>query len=222
MTLDSSFSLIHRTLGPQSGEPPYPGLLLLHGRGSSETDLLELGPALDSRLFVVSARAPFQFGPGAYYWYDLEASLAGRPSKESIEHSLELVRLLMGQSVEAYSLDPGRFYVGGFSMGAAMSLSALLMYPDLVAGAVALSGYLPIYSNLAWRSADVAGKFIFQAHGTLDDVLPIQFARMTRDYLSEFPISLEYHEYPTGHMVGPQESHDAASWMQARLDGDRS
>ena len=51
--------LVHRTIAARVGEPPHPVLLLLHGRGADEADLLGLAPHLDPRFFVVSARAPY-------------------------------------------------------------------------------------------------------------------------------------------------------------------
>ena len=211
---NTEFSLIHKIAAPRVGAAPYPGLLLLHGRGSNEDDLLALGHELDPRLLVVSARAPHILGPGAYYWYDLEASLAGRPSRDSIEPSIGLIEQLMTQSVERYQIDPARFFVGGFSMGGAMTAATMLMHPERVAGGLILSGYVPIHSNLPWKLEDAAGMPVFQAHGTFDDVLPIEFGRMSRDFLTQTPVDLTYREYPIGHTVAPQELADAATWMR--------
>lgn len=210
--------LSHKTFPPSTGTPPHPALLLLHGRGSNEDDLLALGPALDPRLFVISARAPYTFGPGAHYWYDLEASMIGRPSNESIEPSLGAIRDLITRSIEEYPVHASRFFVGGFSMGGAMTAATLLSYPRLVAGALILSGYVPVQAGLQWKPKEAAGKPVFEAHGTFDDVLPIQFGRMSRDFLAtQTRVNLTYREYPIGHFVSPDELKDAASWMQDHL-----
>ncbi len=206
-------SLFHKTLPASQGSPPYPGLLLLHGRGSNEDDLLSLGPQLDNRLAVVSARGPFALGPSSYYWYDLEASLAGRPSKDSIENSLQLVSDLLHEMVERYQVDPQRMLVGGFSMGGAMAAAAILTLPRQVYGGLILSGYLPIHSNLDFKPEEAAGHPIFQAHGTQDSVLPVELGRMTRDYLAKTPLDLTYREYPIGHEVSAAELADARAWV---------
>ncbi|HZT96298.1 MAG TPA: alpha/beta fold hydrolase [Chloroflexota bacterium] len=211
---DRPDALFHLSIAPKVGSLPYPGLLLLHGRGRNETDLLSIGPYLDPRLFVVSARAPFTLMPGSYYWYDLEASLAGRPSSESIQFSLEAVSRFLDQIVPAYGLDPSRLFIGGFSMGAAMSAASALMFPDRVAGAIVLSGYLPIHAELPYRPQECQGHPIFQGHGTLDDVLPVELGRMTRDYLLRTPVDLTYREYVARHEVPPQELTDASEWMR--------
>lgn len=209
--------LIHKVLRPSQGSPPHPGLLLLHGRGSNEDDLLPLGPQLDPRLLVVSARAPFELARDAYYWYDLEASLAGRPSKESIEYSLHLVRRLLEDMVSRYEVDSSRNYVGGFSMGGAMAAAAVLTLPREVRGALIFSGYLPIHSNLNFKPDEVPGHPVFEAHGTLDGVLPVEVGRMTRDYFAKTGVDLTYREYPIAHEVSGEELADASDWMNRTL-----
>jgi phospholipase/carboxylesterase len=148
--------------------------------------------------------------------------MVGRPSRESIQHSLGLVSGFIASVAEEYSIDPKRFYVGGFSMGGAMAAATLLTLPDLVAGGLVLSGYVPLHSGLEWRLQDVAGKPLFQAHGTLDDVLPIQYGRMSRDFLAGTPVELTYREYPIGHTVAPVELADAAAWMRGTLDREQA
>lgn len=212
--------LFHRTIPASSGEPPHPALLLLHGRGSNEEDLLPLGPRLDPRLYVISARAPHAMGPAAYYWYDLEASMSDHPSRESIEGSLDAIGRLMDEARDTYPIDPEQLFVAGFSMGGAMTAAALLSFPERVAGAVILSGYVPVQAGLPWRPSEAVDIPVFQAHGTLDDVLPIQFGRMSRDFLeTQTPVNLTYREYPIGHFVAPNELDDAAKWLRSLLDG---
>lgn len=216
MTVERSFSLIHRTTPAGKGLPPYPGLLLLHGRGANELDLLSIGAAIDPRLFIVSARAPFELGPAAFYWYDLEGALVGRPSSETIEVSLDLIKAFIPEMLEAYSIDPGRLYIAGFSQGGAMAAATALVEPERVAGALIFSGYLPVHSDLPFKP-DLAKFPIFQAHGTFDEVLPIEYGRMTRDYLVQSAAALLYREYPIGHSIIPEELFDAGEWIRESL-----
>ncbi len=116
-------------------------MLLLHGVGSHEGDLLGLAPHLDGRFFVVSARAPITLGPGSYAWFHVEFTPAGPVinPQEAESSRLALLRVI-GELVEAYALDPKRVFLAGFSQGAIMSLSVALTAPDKVAGVVAMSG----------------------------------------------------------------------------------
>lgn len=211
-------SLVHRTIPARSGSAPHPGLLLLHGRGTDESDLLSLGHELDDRLFVVSARAPFRFPWGGYAWYGLDPSGVGFPEPRGLESSLDLLRSFLGEIMEAYPIDPARFYTAGFSMGSVMAGTLGLVEPERVAGAMILSGYLPLHSGLAFRPDDATGHPFFQGHGSLDPVIPVSFGRETAEYLRGTPVDLTYREYPIAHAIGPQELDDMRSWMESALD----
>jgi phospholipase/carboxylesterase len=211
-------SLIHRTHPARSGEAPHPGLLLLHGRGADESDLLPLASELDGRLFTVTARAPLSFPWGGYLWYNLDRRGVGFPDAAELAGSLDLLRRFLAEIVEAYPIDPQRLYVGGFSMGATMSASLALLEPERVAGAMVLSGYLPLHAGLPLRPRDAANHPIFLAHGTRDQVIPVSFGRETRDYLAQTPVDLTYREYPAGHEIGSGEFRELASWLTGVLD----
>lgn len=214
--------LVHRTIPARTGAAPHPALLLLHGRGTNEADLLGLGPQLDDRLFTVSARAPFQFPWGGYAWYDLDPSGVGYPDNRSLRESLDLLRRFIDGMVTAFPIDPARVYVAGFSMGSVMTGALGLLDPERVAGAMILSGYLPLHNDLPFRLEEAAGHPFFQGHGTLDQVIPVRFGRETAEYLAQTPVDLTYREYPIGHEIGPQELEDMRGWMRSTLDASQS
>ena len=116
--------LTHRIVPARQGEAPHPALLLLHGRGTDENDLLPLAGELDPRLLVISARAPFRFPWGGYMWYDLDPRGVGYPDRRTLEQSLEALHALIDRMGEEQPIDRGRLYAGGFSMGAAMRASS--------------------------------------------------------------------------------------------------
>jgi phospholipase/carboxylesterase len=215
MTLQS---LASASVPARTGTPPHPALLLLHGRGTDERDLLPLARELDPRLYVVTARAPFQFPWGGYMWYQLDEQGVGYPEGATLDESLARLRSFIGEMVSELPIDPARLYVGGFSMGAAMSATLALTEPQRVAGALVLSGYLPLHAGLEFRREEIAGHPVFAAHGLHDPVIPIQFGRQTRDALAEFPVDLTYREYPIGHEISYDELTDAAGWLSGVLD----
>lgn len=212
-------ALAHRTLPARNGEAPHPGLLLLHGRGTDEDDLLPLAQQLDPRLFTVSARAPFPFPWGGNAWYGLDPRGVGFPDQQTLDGSLERLDRFLDEIVREYPIDPSRLYAGGFSMGAAMSATLALLYAERVAGAATLSGYLPTQNSLPFRPESAAGHPIFEAHGTLDDVIPVSWGRATRDALVRMPVDLTYREYPMGHEISGEELRDLQTWITGVLDG---
>jgi phospholipase/carboxylesterase len=211
--------LVHQIAAARAGQPPHPILLLLHGRGSNEWDLLPIGQAVDPRFFVVSVRAPRRFYAGfdgeGYAWYD---SLApGRPDPETFLQSLRQLSRFVDQLPEAYPVDPTRLIPLGFSQGAMMSNALTLTAPDKLAGAVLLSGFQPSLDLLEVCTEGLKGKSIFAAHGLYDGVLGVEMGRAVRDTLTGLQTDLTYREYPIEHQIVPTELDDINTWLQARL-----
>jgi phospholipase/carboxylesterase len=210
-------ALVHRTSPARSGSGPHPALLLLHGRGTDENDLLPLAAEIDERLFGISARAPFHFPWGGYAWYGLDEQGVGYPDEKTLLDSLDLLRRFVAEIAETYPIDPERLYVGGFSMGSVMAGTLALTEPGRVAGGMILSGYFPVHNQLPLKLEEAAGHPVFQAHGTLDNVIPVAFGREARDYLQTTPVELTYREYPMGHQISGPELADMHSWMAEQL-----
>jgi|SRR5579884_745782 len=214
-------SLVHQIRPASGGSGPYPGIILLHGIGATETDLHMLAQGLHPRVFAISVRAPQPYAWGGYQWYDLEEGpgLGGA----SIEASLNILSRFIAEVLETYPIDPNRLYVGGFSQGAAMSGALALLEPERVAGAVMISGYLPPPTEArAYAEGSGGGRPFFQSHGTNDTVVPLIYAQQTRDFLIGIGVDLTYHDYPIGHEVSAEELADLASWLSPLLSGQTS
>lgn len=208
-------SLTHVIVEPRSGSAPHPLLLLLHGRGADEYDLLPLVGELDPRLLTVSVRAPHRVPGSGYMWYALDERGVGFPDRESIVPSMDQLLALVRQIIAERpgEIDPTRVYTAGFSMGAVMAASLALTAPAEVAGAAILSGYVPTGSDLSIEPEALTGHPFFVAHGTLDPMIPVVWGRKSRETLAQFPVELEYHEYREGHEIGSDELTDLAAWF---------
>jgi phospholipase/carboxylesterase len=192
--------------------------VLLHGRGSNEQDLFGMVPELPKQPLVVSVRAPFPFPAewgGGYFWYDLSGE-RHVPEPKTFESSLQQLEEFVRKLPSQYPVDPSRLYLLGFSQGALMSGCLTLAHPELMAGTVMLSGYLPLQSDLATDEAGVAGKPIFVAHGTHDSVLSIVLGRQARMHLETLKADVEYHEYPMDHQVVMEELAALRAWFEKR------
>lgn len=214
-------SLVHLTRPPRTaGSGPPPLLLLLHGVGSHEGDLMGLAPYLDGRFFIVSARAPLVLGPGMYGWFEVQLDPFNPVIKpEQAEASRGALIRFIGEVSEAYGTDPRRTYLAGFSQGAIMSLSILLTRPDLAAGVVAMSGrILPEVLPQAASPEAMRDVPVLVVHGAADPILPIHHGRAIRDRLAALPVRLTYKEYPMGHQVTEESLADVTAWLRAELD----
>lgn len=197
-------------LSGRNESEPVPGVLLLHGRGADEADLMGLERAFDPSFTVVSPRAPLKFGPG-FAWYGMDH--VGSPHDESLHSSLAQLSEFIDGMIGAYNIDPGALYLVGFSQGAVMSAAVTLTTPQKVQGVVMHSGYVPVESGLSFDLEGAVGKPFFIAHGVYDDVIPVSFARHAREYLTGIGVSLTYQEYPIAHSISEESLDDFCEWL---------
>ncbi|MEM9083485.1 MAG: phospholipase, partial [Planctomycetota bacterium] len=142
---DATLPLIFVEREPQSLTETPPLLVLLHGFGASEHDLIGLADELPSELHVVSARAPIDLAdagmPGGYAWFNLIFRPDGIAyDEDSAEEGAALARAFVRAAQERANASPERTFILGFSQGAMMAHSILLEEPELIAGAACCSG----------------------------------------------------------------------------------
>ncbi len=205
---------------PAGGEAE--GVLILHhGRGADERDLLPLGDALDpgQRLHVVCPRAPMTI-PGwqGYHWYVVES--VGHPEPASFAAAREGLAELHDEIWSRTGLGPERTVLGGFSMGAVMSY-AMGLAGDRPgpAGILALSGFVPQVAGWTPDLSARTGLPVFIAHGRADAVIDVGFGRRADELLTGAGLEVEYHESQAAHHVDPAQIPDAVSWLGAALGG---
>lgn len=197
---------------PAAGEPD--GLLVLHhGRGANEHDLLGLADALDParRLHVVTPRAPLDIG-GGYHWYVVPR--VGYPDYETFHAAYAKLAAFHDELWERTGIAPERTVLGGFSMGSVMSYSlGLAGDRPKPAGILAFSGFIPTVDD--WRP-DLASRGdlpVFIAHGRNDPIMDIAFARNARALLEDAGLPVEYHESDVGHQIDPEHLRAATAWL---------
>ena len=115
---------------PAPGKPPM--LVLLHGFGANERDLLPMAARLDPRLAVASIRGPYQIRPGSYAWVN------GNTADE-LDNARRMVIECIDQVADSIGSDRGRVYLAGFSQGAMLTLAIALTEPETIAGQLAPS-----------------------------------------------------------------------------------
>ena len=169
MATASLYHVAHKS--PDIPSEGAPLLLLLHGYGANEEDLLGLAPYLDARLLCVSARAPYALDFGGFAWFNIEIGAEGvRFDFGEAEEPLAQILSLVDELRRAHR--PARIFIAGFSQGASMALTAALKQPRDFAGAIALSG-LCKPEMLPEDTVSVRGLKVFMSHGRFDPVIPI-------------------------------------------------
>lgn len=210
--------LIHRERA-STAEPE--GLLVLHhGRGTDETDLLRLADHLDpgQRLRVVTPRAPLVLpGSPGYHWYLVPR--VGYPDPETFFAARAALSELHDQLWSETGVGPERTVLAGFSMGAVMSYAmGLGADRPAVAGILAFSGFIPTVDGWQPSFADRAGTRVLIAHGNRDPVISVEFAHRARDLVAAAGLPLEYRESELGHQIDPGHLADAAAWLAETLN----
>lgn len=197
-----------------------PLLILLHGYGSNEEDLFSFSSELPNNALIISARAPQNLGMGGYAWYTINFDAAGGKfsDAEEAKAACNTVATFITQLQEKYNINPEKTVLIGFSQGCILSCAVALNYPKKVQKIVGLSGYifsdiLPL--NLSEKEYSKLDFFI--SHGTVDQVIPVDWARKTPDFFKQLHIKYSYKEYPVGHGVAPQNFFDFKQWITERI-----
>ena len=209
--------LLHRER-PADGDPS--GLLVLHhGRGSDENDLLGLADVLDPerRLHVVTPRAPLTLpGSPGYHWYVVPR--VGNPDHDTFHAAYAALAAFHDELWEETGLGPERTVLGGFSMGSVMSYSLGLGGDrPRPAGILAFSGFVPIVEGWEPELTSRQGLPVFIAHGRRDPVMEVGFARQARELLEAGGAAVEYHESDAGHHIDPAHVPAAQEWVAAAV-----
>jgi phospholipase/carboxylesterase len=210
-------TLEHRVLLPEGiGAGKHPTVIMLHGRGADEEDLIGLAEHYDSRLLVLSVRAPYPYSYGSgYTWYDVGA--VGTPEPVMFRQSYDRLSRFVDDVLHGYPVDLSHVYLLGFSMGTVMAFALSLSRPELFRGVIANSGYVPEGTHLSFRWRELGRIAYFIAHGTEDPVIPIDFARRAKRLFEESNARIEYREYDMGHEISEQSIRDSASFIGGLL-----
>ena len=203
---------------PATGDPA--GLLILHhGRGADEHDLLGLADVLDPerRLHVVTPRAPLTI-PGwpGYHWYTVPR--VGYPDHDTFHAAYDELAAFHDATWQRTGVTPGRTVLGGFSMGSVMSYALGLAGDRPVpAGILAFSGFIPTVDGWQPELRSREALPVFIAHGRQDPVMDVAFARRARELLETAGLPVTYLESDAAHHIDPAHVPVAANWLATSL-----
>lgn len=197
-----------------------PLLILCHGYGSDENDLFGFASELPEELFVISLRAPHPLEPYGNAWYaiNFDADQNKWNDVEQAKTSRDLISKCIDEACANYPVDASNVTLLGFSQGTILSYAVALTYPEKIKNVIGLSGYID--EKMIDAPADKAAYDhldIYASHGSVDQVIPVDWARKVPPFLSDLNIKHSYQEFPVGHGVSPQNFHDLKSWLTDRI-----
>ncbi len=217
MVSERPTALEHRVLLPEAGgAEKHPTVIMLHGRGADEEDLIPLAEQYDPRLLVLSVRAPFPFPyGGGFTWYDVRS--APTPDPVMFRQSYDRLSQFIDDALGAYPVDPSRVFLLGFSMGTVMAFAVSLTRPGLFRGVIANSGYVPEGTHLEFLWNELRDVAFFIAHGTEDPVIPVGLARRAQTLFASSTATVTYREYNMGHQMTQESVRDSTLFLNSLL-----
>ncbi len=192
-----------------------PLLIMLHGYGSDENDLFSFASELPEELFIISVRAPYPMQPYGNAWYaiNFDTDKGKWNDKEQAEESRDLISKFIDEAIEVYPVNKSNVSLLGFSQGSILSYAVALTYPEKVKNIIALSGY--VYKDILPQdeTKDYSYLNFYCSHGSVDQVIPVDWARQTVPFLNSLNIKHQYSEFPVGHGVAPQNFYEFKNWL---------
>ncbi|MPY56567.1 serine esterase [Streptomyces spongiae] len=184
-----------------------PLVVLLHGRGSRESEIIGLADALPPGLSYAAVRAPLPEHPG-FAWFANRG--IGRPVPQSLRATMDWFREWLDRAAA-----PGRpVLLVGFSGGAAFAGGLLLDDPARFTGAALLYGTLPFDAGVPVTPGRLADVPVFVAHGEYDEVIPRELLDRTWHYLTEeSEARITARRDPVGHGIAQQALDALAGWL---------
>jgi len=214
--METTLSINYLIQEPKVKKDKNPLILLLHGYGSNEEDLFSFASELPDDYYIVSAQAPYPVPPYGYAWYAIHFDADANKfsdDNQAIE-SRDLIVTFIDELLHKYPIDASNINLVGFSQGAILSYAIGLSYPEKINKVVALSGYFN--ANIikeGFEQHDFSKLRFFASHGTVDQVIPVDWARKTSPILDELKINHQYKEYPVGHGVHPLNFKDFKAFL---------
>ena len=211
-----NLSLHHLVREPRIKLEQNPVLILLHGYGSNEEDLFSFSTELPEEYYVVSVRAPYDLQYGSYAWYaiNFDADENKFSDNEQAKKSRDLIANFIDELTDNYAIDAQNVTLIGFSQGTILSYAVALSYPEKIKRVVALSGYLNLeIVKDNYKNNNFSNLKMFISHGTVDQVIPVDWARKASPILTDLGIENVYKEYSIGHGVAQQNFYDFKNWL---------
>ncbi len=190
---------------------------MFHGYGSDENDLFSFASELPEELFIISARAPYQMFPYGNAWYTIhfDAEENKWNDTEQAIQSRDLIAKFIDEVCVYYPVNKHNVTLLGFSQGTILCYAVALTYPEKVKNVVALSGYISedlLPDNMNQKNYSHLN--FYCSHGSVDQVIPVEWARKTPKFLSTLNIKHTYSEFPVGHGVSPQNFFEFRNWLK--------
>jgi phospholipase/carboxylesterase len=203
MSVTAELSHLHRFVPAETGRPP---LLLLHGTGGDENDLLPFGRAIAPGAALLSPRGKVLEGGMPRFFRRLAEGIFDetdvRRRADELADFVEEARATYGLAAPV---------AVGFSNGANIAAAVLQLRPESLAGAALLRAMVPLSDPPA---ADLAGKPVLILSGAADPIVPAENAARLASILKQAGAAVDHRMLPTGHGLSPSDVAITKAWLE--------
>jgi phospholipase/carboxylesterase len=207
--MSADLGFVHRYL-PGEDETG-PTILLLHGTGGNEEDLVELGEALAPGAAILSPRGKVSEQGAARFFRRLAEGVFDH--EDLLFRTHELAEFVESAS-EEYGFDPSKVVAIGYSNGANVAASTILLHPGLLRAAVLFRAMVPFEPEV---TPDLSGMPVFMAAGRMDRMIPPDNAQRLAEILDEAGADVDLRWRDTGHPLTYEEVREAKEWLSEVL-----
>lgn len=205
-----SLGFVHRFV-PATDPSARGALLLLHGTGGDENDLISIGNAVAPGLALVSPRGNAIENGAPRFFRRLSE---GRFDPAEVRFSALQLAEFIRATVAAYDIDPIKLFALGYSNGANIASSVMFLYPGLLAGAVLLRPMIVLEPE---EMHDLTGRTIFIGAGRLDTIVPTDQPERLANMFRKRGASVTLSWQVSGHNLAPADIAAAARWLEVQL-----
>ena len=173
-------------------------MLLIHGHLGNENAMWVLAKPLPKDYYLLAPRAPLKMGENQYSWHEIASQW---PKIKTYQDLAEQLITRVDHWIEEQNLDTDQFDIMGFSQGAVMAYALAFFFTDKVRKVAALAGFFPESWQKQLDLNSVAGKSFYIAHGTRDDIIPIEKAHQAAKTFEAYGADITFCEADIGHKL---------------------
>lgn len=183
--------------------PKNPGsarlMVLIHGRTGDENVMWVFTNRLPGNYWLIAPRGIYPTPEGGYGWLRPPAGIEAEFSQylPATEH----IQSILAEWSQTSGVDVSHPDLMGFSQGAALCFAMNILHPDQVGRTAGISGFVPRGAEAFTRDHSLAGKEIFIAHGSQDDIVPVRYAQEAVQFFEQAGAHTTYCEAEVGHKL---------------------
>jgi phospholipase/carboxylesterase len=179
-------------------------LILIHGWMGDENSMWVLARKVSSRYEILAPRGLFPVAEGGYSWREIRAGTWGMALLEDLRPAAEALIAFVDDWSKSGGIDARQIDLMGFSQGAAMTYTLILLYPERIGRIAALSGFFPVNGETMLTTKRFSGKPMFVSHGRRDELIPVEEARRAVSLFKDAGTQITYCESETSHKVSKE------------------